>query len=249
MDENNLMECYHDAVQYKIEALNLFNLGYLSLPERAMMEQLFWKIMRQLLPRCQAAGIHSPDLEKLEYLLADTYFANFSVFQSLPDSWAIDQVFPIVPIHRLNEKPDKKAVIADLTCDSDGIINDYIGEHDDNVYVPLHGLDGSESYYIGVFMIGAYQETLGELHNLFGDTHAVQIKILGENQYKVRGLIKGDSVQRVLSFVSYSAEELIDKMRIQMETALENRRLSLDESAQLMEQFESGLQGYSYFEE
>jgi len=249
-DQNaNLVECYHDAVQYKSEALNLFSLGYLSLPERANMEAVFWKIMREIIARTKTAGGPASELDLLAHQVADTYFANFSLFQSLPDSWAIEQIFPVIPIHRLDERPDRLGIIADLTCDSDGLIDSYVGDEEQNVCLPLHAVRKGEAYYIGIFLIGAYQETLGELHNLFGDTHAVQVDILGEDRYKIRHLIKGDTIHQVIGYVSYSSRDLIHKMREQIETAVASRKLSLDESASLMDLYEEGLHGYTYFEE
>ncbi len=249
MDNSNQLECYHDAIQYRSEALNLFSLGYMSLPERAAMEQLFWKIMLELQARAKQSEQNPRELAELEHQLADLYYANFSLFQSLPDSWAIDQLFPVIPIHRLNERPTRPAVVADLTCDSDGVIEKYIGEEEVNVSISLHNLIPDEPYYLGIFLIGAYQETLGELHNLFGDTHAVQIEIMGENQYKIKGLIKGDTIRQVIDYVSYRSSDLLHKMRDQIETAIESNKLTIDESAQLMDQFERGLQGYTYFED
>ncbi|CAM2065961.1 biosynthetic arginine decarboxylase [Sulfidibacter corallicola] len=245
----NSQESFHDAVQYRSEALSLFNLGYLTLPERAYMEELYWRIMRKVYEQAQIQGLLSPEMEDLEQELSDTYFANFSLFQSLPDSWAIDQIFPIIPIHRLNEEPDRIATVVDLTCDSDGVIDDYIGEDGPRHCVPLHSVHNGNNYYIGIFMIGAYQETLGELHNLFGDTHAVQIRIQGENQYKIESLIKGDTIHQVLTYVSFNRKELLHKMREQIEQAVDERKLKLDESAQMMDLYEEGLYGYTYFEE
>lgn len=249
INDNNVMECYHDAMQYRQESLSLFKLGYLSLPGRAAMEHLFWKIMRDILRRAKDIGLQSAELDDLETQLVDTYYANFSLFQSLPDSWAINQVFPVIPIHRLNEKPDRKAIIADLTCDSDGLVESYIGDGEITSSVPLHAIHADEPYYIAICLIGAYQETLGELHNLFGDTHAVQIELLGENQYKIRNLAKGDTIHQVIGFVSYSSRDLIGRMRDQIEAAVEREMLSLDESAHIMQQYEEGLHGYTYFED
>lgn len=249
LNDRNVIESYHDAIQYRTEALNLFNLGYLSLPERAAMEDLFWSIMRLILDRAKVTQTSSPELEELEQTVADIYFANFSLFQSLPDSWAIDQVFPITPIHRLNEEPKRKGIIVDLTCDSDGIIDSYVGEEGHTLSVPLHDLHPEEHYYIGFFLIGAYQETLGELHNLFGDTHAVQIELTGENRYNVRNLIQGDTIYQVMGYVSYNRRELVQKMRDQIERALTDDLLDIDESAKMMSLYEEGLHGYTYFED
>ena len=249
MDESNIVECYHDVLQYRTEALNLFNLGYLSLPARAYMEELFWKTMRKILKFAKKTGNRSPELVALSMQLTDTYFANFSVFQSLPDAWAIQQVFPIVPIHRLDAYPDRRAVIVDLTCDSDGLIESYIGDHEASPSMRLHSMVEGEQYYIGFFMVGAYQETLGELHNLFGDTHAVQIEITGENNYRIRGLVQGDTIDEMIGYKSYNRGDLLQPMREQIEMAVERHNLTLDESAQLMNLFETGLRGYTYFED
>jgi arginine decarboxylase len=211
------------------------------------MEKVFWKIMGMV--RLQKEHLKPEEREELEMQLADTYFTNFSLFQSLPDSWAIDQLFPVIPIHRLDEQPDQQGVIVDLTCDSDGLIDNYIGESDVNPTVPLHRVIAGEPYYLGIFLVGAYQETLGELHNLFGDPHAVQVQIRGENQYKIRNLIKGDTVNEVISYVSYDTVKLTRKMREQIESAVENRLITIEEAARYMKCYEDGMRGYTYFED
>lgn len=249
INEENHMESYHDAVQYRSELMNLFNLGYLDLESRGLMEQISQIIFHKVVEHAHRADHEPVELAGLERGPTDTYFANFSLFQSLPDAWAIKQIFPIMPIHRLQERPDRQAVLVDLTCDSDGLIREYIGDEEKNPYVQLHAIDEDEHYYVGIFMIGAYQETLGELHNLFGDTHAVQIEIQGENQYRITSFIKGDMVNDVLGYVSYSHKDLIHRMRTQIEHAVELGRLSLDESAQMMDQYEQGMYGYTYFED
>ena len=240
-------EAYHDAMQYKSEALDMFNLGYLSLPERANMERVFWRIMKGLSKHSDL--LSSDEQVELEKRLADTYFANFSLFQSLPDSWAIDQLFPVIPIHRLDEAPSHDGVIVDLTCDSDGLIESYVNQDMVGSSVPLHDLKEGEPYYIGVFLVGAYQETLGELHNLFGDPHAVQVEIIGDNRYKIRNLIKGDTINDVISYVSYDPSKLVRKMRDQIERAVEEKLITIEESARYMRIFEEGMSGYTYFEE
>jgi arginine decarboxylase len=247
LNENNILECYHDALQYKHEAQNLFNLGHLTLPERAWMEGQFWEIMRRVLALSKKVGLKADDLEALDSQLADTYFTNFSVFQSLPDAWAINQVFPIMPIHRLTEQPNKYALIADLTCDSDGLLDRYVAADGNESSLPLHEVSAEEPYYLGVFLIGAYQETLGELHNLFGDPHAVLIEIGGENQYRMAGLVTGDTIEAVISYMSYDTSKLVAKMRMQIEEAVEAGRLTISESAQMMESYVEGLRGYTYF--
>lgn len=245
----NYLESYHDALLHQSELLNLFNLGYLSLVERAAMEQLVERIMDQIAEKARALGHDPVELAGLNQRQTDTRFANLSMFQSLPDAWAIRQLFPILPIHHLEYQPTRKSVIVDLTCDSDGCIKDYLGEGQRNSHVLLHQVKPGDPYYIGIFLVGAYQETLGELHNLFGDTHAVQIEIQGENQYRIMSFLRGDSVKDVLGFFSYNSSELIACMRDQVENALEQGALSLEESAQIMEQYEQGMHGYTYFED
>lgn len=247
LNDANVAECYHDALEYKSEALNMFNLGFLSLPERGNMEQIFWTIMEKIVKKKHL--LPQQEREDLAFQMADMYFANFSLFQSLPDSWAIDQLFPIIPIHRLDEEPDRSGVIADLTCDSDGVIDNYPCDEEMNKTVALHQLQPGIPYYLGVFLVGAYQETLGELHNLFGDPHAVQVELLGENQYKIRNLIKGDTVNQVISYVSYDTEKLTRRMREQLERAVEERLIDLDEAAHFMSEYEEGMAGYTYFED
>jgi len=247
LDETNMVESYHDAIQYKNQSLNLFNLGYMSLEERGGVEELFWEIMLRIHRLSKQSGESFLELETLEHQLADIYFANFSIFQSLPDAWAINQVFPLIPIHRLNEEPDRAAVVVDLTCDSDGLIDSYVGSDVKNASTSLHTLKDNERYYVGIFMVGAYQETLGELHNLFGDTHAVQILITGKNRYRVQGVIKGDTIHKVIGYMSYDTQELLHQMRDQTESAVELGHLSLDEAANFILSYEESLFDYTYF--
>jgi len=247
LGRKNFLENYHDAIQVRAEAVNMFNLGYLSLTQRAEFERTFWSTMLCIQNHLDSMEHIPQELQDLEHSLTDTMFANFSLFQSLPDSWAIDQVFPLIPIHRLNERPTRRATVVDLTCDSDGCIRQYVGEESNRPFVWLHNQKQGEPYYVGIFLVGAYQETLGELHNLFGDTHAVQLDLLGDNRYKITRLLKGDSIEDVLGYVGYSAHSLINRMRDQIEEAVDSGRLELDESAYLMEQFERAMKGYTYF--
>ncbi|MFC1743974.1 biosynthetic arginine decarboxylase [Candidatus Riflebacteria bacterium] len=249
INEKNYQECYHDSLQYKTESLNLFNLGYMSLRERAVMEKIFWSIMNKIKNTIQELRTHPSELKSIEEYLADTYFANFSIFQSLPDSWALHQIFPVIPIHRLHTEPTRNVVVVDLTCDSDGKISKYIGSEEKNKFIKMHQVNGDEPYYFGVFLIGAYQETLGEMHNLFGDTNAVQVEIDGKSKYKISHVIKGDTVKEVLEFVSYNNTELIEKMRRQVESAVQEKKLNLEDSAKMMDIYEFGLAGYTYLED
>jgi arginine decarboxylase len=193
------------------------------------------------------AGEIPEELEALEKQLSDTYFCNFSVFQSLPDSWAIDQLFPIMPIHRLAERPSRRAVLADITCDSDGKIDHFIDKREVKDALELHSLN-NDDYYLGIFLVGAYQEILGDLHNLFGDTHAVQVSLGPNGGYLIDHVVEGDTVTEVLNYVSYNKDDLVAKLRKSTEVALRNGKLTLDESRQLLRMYEEGLSGYTYLE-
>jgi arginine decarboxylase len=187
------------------------------------------------------------DLEGLEAFLADTYFCNFSCFKSLPDFWAVQQLFPIMPIHRHKEKPGRRGILADITCDSDGKIDRFIDLRDVKDVLPLHALNG-EDYLLGVFMTGAYQEILGDLHNLFGDTNAVHVRLDPEGGYQIEHLVKGDRIKEVLDFVQYSAADLIDRLRRTVESAVRAGTISFEEAGHFLEKYERGLEGYTYLE-
>ena len=248
LSKKNFLESYHDAVQSVDEAMNLFNLGYLSVELRALTEQLFWAVCGKLLKIVRELDYVPEELEGLEALLSDTYFCNFSIFQSMPDSWAIKQLFPIMPIHRLNEPPTRRAVLGDITCDSDGKIDQFIDLRDVRKTLQLHTYDG-QPYYLGAFLLGAYQEILGDLHNLFGDTNAVHVSLDDDGEINLDAVIKGDTVREVLHYVQYSADELAARMRKDVERAVRTGKISLDESRQLLTFYESGLEGYTYLEE
>jgi arginine decarboxylase len=248
LSKKNYLESYHDAVQSMDEAMNLFNLGYLSVELRALTEQLFWALCGKLLRIVREQDYVPEELQGLEHLLSDTYFCNFSIFQSMPDSWAIKQLFPIMPIHRLNEPPTRRAVLGDITCDSDGKIDQFIDLRDVRNTLELHPYDG-KPYYLGAFLLGAYQEILGDLHNLLGDTNAVHISLDEDGEINLDAVIKGDTVREVLHYVQYSADELATRMRKDVERAVRAGKISLDESRQLLAFYESGLDGYTYLEE
>ncbi len=243
----NLLETYHDATEYKDEVLTLFSLGHLTLEQRVLAENLFWSICHKILRIAKEAGDLAEELETLEHMLSDTYFCNFSVFQSLPDSWAIDQLFPIMPIHRLLERPTRRAVLADITCDSDGKIEKFIDKREVKDDIQLHALNDDE-YYLGIFLVGAYQEILGDLHNLFGDTHTIQVSLAPGGGYLIDRVVEGDTVTEVLNYVAYNKDDLIAKMRGFTETALRAGRINLDESRQILRVYEAGLAGYTYLE-
>jgi arginine decarboxylase len=247
LSKKNFLESYHDALQSVDEAMNLFNLGYLTLELRALTEQLFWALCGKLLKIVRELEYVPEELQGLESLLSDTYFCNFSIFQSMPDSWAINQLFPIMPIHRLNEPPSRRAVLGDITCDSDGKIDQFIDLRDVRNTLELHPFDG-QPYYLGAFLLGAYQEILGDLHNLFGDTNAVHVSLDEDGEVNLDAVIKGDTVREVLHYVQYSGEELASRMRKDVERAVRAGKISLDESRQLLNFYESGLDGYTYLE-
>ncbi len=247
VSRKNVLESYHDAIADRDEALTLFSLGHLSLEDRGLAEELFWAICQKVLKICRTLQEIPEDLEGLERALADTYFCNFSVFQSLPDSWAIDQLFPIVPIHRLDEEPVSRAVLADITCDSDGKIDHFIDRRDVKDVLELHEFR-NEPYYLGVFLVGAYQEILGDLHNLFGDTNTVHVSLNDEGGYRIDGVVSGDTVTDVLRYVRYSRDGLVARVRQAAEAALRAKRMTIEESRHLLRRYEDGLSGYTYLE-
>jgi arginine decarboxylase len=241
----NARECYHDAVQLREEATSLFALGYLDLTTRARLDRLYHHCCQELLRLARQQREVPEDLRDLERALADTYFGNFSVFQSAPDHWAVKQLFPVMPIHRLDEEPTRHAVVADLTCDSDGKIDRFIGRDESKRVLPLHAYEG-EPYYLGVFLVGAYQEILGDLHNLFGDTDAVHVRLDRDGRYVVEHVVEGDAVSDVLGYVQYDRRWLIEKVRRTAEDALRRGEIGLEESARLRRRYEQGLYEYTY---
>src|SRR5688572_27144955 len=244
ISRKNFQEAYHDALQLKEEAISAFNLGILDLKARARVEQLFWATCEKILKIARDLTYVPDELEGLERQLSDTYYCNFSLFQSLPDHWAVRQLFPTLPLDRLNKQPQRRAVLADLTCDSDGKMDQFIDLRDVKHFLELHPLNG-EPYYIGTFLVGAYQEILGDLHNLFGDTDAVHVRLDGDD-YRVEHVVEGDSVAEVLSYVQYSKEDLISRVRRAVDSAVRDKRLTAVESGRLMRRYEEGLEGYTY---
>jgi arginine decarboxylase len=243
----NALESYHDAQQALDMALNLFNGGYLPLEQRSQAETLYWAICAKIRRLMQSADDVPEDLQGLDDTLADTYFCNFSLFQSIPDSWAIKQLFPVMPIHRLEEPPLRHAVLGDITCDSDGKLDTFIDRRDVKRTLPLHPFTGAP-YYLGVFLVGAYQEILGDLHNLLGDTHAVHVSLDQGNNVMLEALIKGDTVKEVLDYVEFDADRLVQNMRDSVEQAVRDGRMDYEESGRLLRFYEDGLQGYTYLE-
>ena len=248
VSQKNFQESYHDALQLKEEALSLFNLGYLDLEGRAVAEGLFWATCDRIRQIIKGLDYVPEELHGLERALADTYFCNFSVFQSIPDHWAVKQLFPTMPIHRLNERPSRRAILADLTCDSDGKVDKFIDLRDVKSVLEVHPPQVGKPYYLAMFLVGAYQEILGDLHNLFGDTNAIHISLDEEHGYRIERVIEGDSVADVLGYVQYEKQELVRLMRRRLESAVRCGHINFKESARLMKRYEEGLAGYTYLE-
>jgi arginine decarboxylase len=244
----NFQEVFHDIVQIRDEARSLFNLGYLSLEERANFESLFYNGLRRILKLTEELEYIPDEFEGLERFLADTYFCNFSVFKNLPDHWAVKQLFPIVPLHRHREKPARLGTLADITCDSDGKIDQFIDLRDVRDVLPLPSFREGEPLYLAAFLMGAYQEVLGDYHNLFGDVNTVHISLDEEDGYNIDKLIHGDQVHDVLGYMEYSRGMLVNRFRKALEGSARERRITLKESAAFLRAFERGLEGYTYLE-
>jgi len=244
----NLLESYHDAQQALDQALNLFSLGYLSLDQRCIAENLYWAISRKIQKLARDLDYFPEELEGIDAMLSDTYFCNFSLFQSMPDSWAIKQLFPVMPIHRLEEEPSRHAVLGDITCDSDGKVDAFIDRRDVKRTLSLHPFSGGD-YYLGAFLLGAYQEILGDLHNLFGDTNAVHVRLGPTGEVLLDSVIKGDTVREVLDYVQFKSDALVTRLRRDVEAALREGRMTYEESGALLKFYEEGLHGYTYLED
>jgi arginine decarboxylase len=247
LNQGNMLEVWHDAQQIREESLDRFSLSLIDLKTRALVERLFWSIARSV-NELASETKHTPfELRQLPKMLADKYFCNFSLFQSLPDSWAIDQIFPIMPIHRLEEKPTKHATLQDITCDSDGKIDNFIATTNVSYYLPVHKLKTADSYYIGVFLVGAYQEILGDLHNLFGDTNAVHVSV-NEKGYSIDQVIDGETVAEVLDYVQYNSKKLVRTVETWVTTSVKNGSITMQEGKEFLSNYRSGLYGYTYLE-
>ena len=259
INNNNYQESYHDAVQFKEEAISLFNFGYLSLEERARAEQLYWLCCQKILPLIRQQDYVPEDLANLEDIMASIYYGNLSVFQSIPDNWAIGQLFPIMPIHRLHEEPTQRGILADLTCDSDGKIDQFINQQNANpkTVLELHSLIEVESvsptsqnkkyapYYLGMFLVGAYQEIMGSLHNLFGDTNAVHIRMTPKG-YQIEHVVKGNTIGEVLGYMQYDGKDLLESIRCSTEQALLEGKITIEEAQIFLSNYESSLSYYTY---
>ena len=247
LNQNKMLEAWHDAQQIREEALDLFSHGIVDLKTRAQIERLYWSITREI--NQIADGLkHAPDeFRGLSKLLADKYFCNFSLFQSLPDSWAIDQIVPIMPIQRLDEKPDRSATLQDITCDSDGKIANFISTRNVSHYLPVHSLKSKDPYYLAVFLVGAYQEILGDMHNLFGDTNAVHVAV-NEKGYSIEQIIDGETVAEVLDYVQYNPKKLVRTLETWVTKSVKEGKISLEEGKEFLSNYRSGLYGYTYLE-
>lgn len=243
----NVQECLNDAIFYRDEIRQRFKLGQLTLRERSLGESIFLQTIKDITKTAKTVKRKIPSLEGLDEALSDVYYANFSIFQSLPDSWAIDQVFPIMPIHRLKEEPTRHAVLADITCDCDGVIEQFIDLHDEKKTLLLHEL-GEDEYYLGCFLVGAYQETLGDLHNLFGDTNVVSIRLEEDGTFSIVKELEGDSIADVLAYVEFDPKHLLSLFRKRAEAAVKDNLITAKERMRMVRDFDESLRGYTYFE-
>jgi arginine decarboxylase len=248
VNARNVLEAFHDAQQAMDVTMTLFGTGYLSLEQRALAESMFWATCKKIRRLTEQTEYVPEELEGLDQLLSDTYFCNFSLFQSMPDSWAIKQLFPVMPIHRLNERPGRHAVIGDITCDSDGKIDQFIDRRDVKKTLRLHQYN-NQPYYLGAFLIGAYQEILGDLHNLYGDTNTVHVDMTDSGEVVIESLIKGDTVREVLDYVEFEPSELLTRLQAAVEIAIRENRISHQEAGRFLKFYEDGLNGYTYLEE
>jgi arginine decarboxylase len=247
LNQLSMLETWHDAQQIREEALDRFSLGLLDLKTRAQIERLFWSIAKEIYQMTNQLKHIPEELLHLPKLLSDKYFCNFSLFQSLPDSWAVDQIFPIIPIHRLDEKPDRSATLQDITCDSDGKIDNFISTRNLSHYLPVHSLNSRDPYYIGVFLVGAYQEILGDLHNLFGDTNAVHVSVDSKG-YSIDQIIDGETVAEVLDYVQYNPKKMVRTVETWVTSSVKSAIITAEEGKEFLSNYRSGLYGYTYLE-
>jgi arginine decarboxylase len=246
-NQQRMIETWHDAQQIREEALDRFSLGIIDLRTRAQIEKLFWSIARKVYQIAGKARHVPEEIRQISRILSDKYFCNFSLFQSLPDAWAIDQIFPVMPIQRLNEHPVVAATIQDMTCDSDGKIDNFIATSNNSHFIPVHHLKPKEPYYMGVFLVGAYQEILGDLHNLFGDTNAVHVTV-DENGYRIDQVIDGETIAEVLEYVQYNPKKMVRTVESWVTSSVKAGIITLEEGREFLSNYRSGLYGYTYLE-
>ena len=247
LNPRTMLEDWHDAEQIRDEALDLFSHGIVDLQTRAEIERMYWSVCREINSLAKSLKHTPEELKNLDKILADKYFCNFSLFQSLPDAWAVDQLFPIVPLQRLNERPTRSATLQDITCDSDGKITNFVTNRNISHILPVHTLRKNEPYYLGVFLVGAYQEILGDMHNLFGDTNAAHITVK-DGRYHIDQIFDGETVEEVLNYVQYNPKKLVRQLEVWVTKSVKQGKISLEEGKECLSNYRSGLYGYTYLE-
>lgn len=247
LNPRTMLEDWHDAEQIRDEALDLFSHGIVDLQTRAEIERMYWSVCREINSLAKSLKHTPEELKNLDKILADKYFCNFSLFQSLPDAWAVDQLFPIVPLQRLNERPTRSATLQDITCDSDGKITNFVTNRNISHFLPVHTLRKNEPYYLGVFLVGAYQEILGDMHNLFGDTNAAHITVK-DGRYHIDQIFDGETVEEVLNYVQYNPKKLVRQLEVWVTKSVKQGKISLEEGKEFLSNYRSGLYGYTYLE-
>lgn len=247
LNPRTMLEDWHDAEQIRDEALDLFSHGIVDLQTRAEIERMYWSVCREINSLAKSLKHTPEELKNLDKILADKYFCNFSLFQSLPDAWAVDQLFPIVPLQRLNERPTRSATLQDITCDSDGKITNFVTNRNISHILPVHTLRKNEPYYLGVFLVGAYQEILGDMHNLFGDTNAAHITVK-DGRYHIDQIFDGETVEEVLNYVQYNPKKLVRQLEVWVTKSVKQGKISLEEGKDFLSNYRSGLYGYTYLE-
>ncbi|MED5469861.1 MAG: arginine decarboxylase, partial [Cyanobacteriota bacterium] len=247
-ETSRLQEAWHDAIKFKDDALAAFRLGYITLPERALAEQLTWACAETIVGQLPCSETIPEELQSLKAVLAETYYANLSIFRSAPDTWAIEQLFPLMPIHRLNEEPTQLGHFADLTCDSDGKLDRFIGNGQSKTLLELHNLRQNEAYMIGMFLTGAYQEVMGNLHNLFGSTNAVHIRLTTGGGYQIDHVVRGNTNSEVLEAMEHNPELLLERLRLASELAIQRGELKINDVRRLMDHLEASLRQTTYLQ-
>lgn len=247
LNPRTMLEDWHDAEQIRDEALDLFSHGIVDLQTRAEIERMYWSVCREINSLAKSLKHTPEELKNLDKILADKYFCNFSLFQSLPDAWAVDQLFPIMPLQRLNERPTRSATLQDITCDSDGKITNFVTNRNISHILPVHTLRKNEPYYLGVFLVGAYQEILGDMHNLFGDTNAAHITVK-DGRYHIDQIFDGETVEEVLNYVQYNPKKLVRQLEVWVTKSVKQGKISLEEGKEFLSNYRSGLYGYTYLE-
>ena len=247
LNPRTMLEDWHDAEQIREEALDLFSHGIVDLQTRAEIERMYWSVCREINSLAKSLKHTPEELKNLDKILADKYFCNFSLFQALPDAWAVDQLFPIVPLQRLNERPTRSATLQDITCDSDGKITNFVTNRNISHILPVHTLRKNEPYYLGVFLVGAYQEILGDMHNLFGDTNAAHITVK-DGRYHIDQIFDGETVEEVLNYVQYNPKKLVRQLEVWVTKSVKQGKISLEEGKEFLSNYRSGLYGYTYLE-